>query len=981
MIRLLNFIEENGGMLLLGVSAILCLGALLCFLHSSPAKRQRICEFSLLFTLLWLALACIPINRLHLHLPSLKTAPIAPANPLSIGTGVPAGLPLSAANAPIGRSPDPANNPIIETTASFEPLPIALDAPVDRSPTPAITPSIETTPPADEITLPAAPIANKPSTPSSTPSHIIPIALLIGSCLMTLRILLGQFVLFRIFSHSKPDRHLATLAANEGAPRVDVRVSHRLSRPISFGLLRAKIILPHAHTADPNRVRQVLLHEIAHIQRKDAWGNLLMNLAGILLWFHPAYWILNSQARLARELLADDWAANKGDKQTYAMELIAIARMRVGSGSAGGVALGIMGSRSEFFRRMHMLISRKHNLEMNCSKLWRAGMFTVGLGLAAGLTASLGVKPVAAAEPPATPPIVNIVPGEGIVPSVPTSSNPNDVVITAATDEGAAAKVIVKSGNKTVKAGTLTLKNGQKTYTVKPGDTMTSISKAIFGKEGFQANILKANPNINPDQLKPGQVLIIPEMISFTDSSFVPGEKIRTVEILPGDTLKSIAQKIFKDEKASNEFLEANKSVTPEMLKPGVILVISLENKAIISLTTPSPATEMDKLVESYVKLGMDFLDQELKLMAEKHVAMQQNLAEAQLNLERTLKRLYAGQEDSNIADRVDNNVDIRKLRDQIASARQEFETVANRQGEDSPQFKAALDRLQRSEDELNNERRKIEGRIRVQMENSLKEQAEAANQNLQAMEQRIQAMQKAMTELKRLKNVPPRNVLVTPNPFQTDPKTLLRGVTLTGTILGTGDDQGKATAVLQIDGVGIRECHVGDTFFTPMGSLFTVVQIQSNQATLKYNDTLYDLTMGSIVAKGATPANVAPPNVEKPVEITRKIPDISNSSLPIDLINLANTAMEARGEVKMAKLKRVFASNPNDTALAQASLENTQQKADLLKEMVRSASASAESNLKMLEAKRNAGLINEEQFSEQALRAQMLKTILQSLE
>jgi hypothetical protein len=252
--------------------------------------------------------------------------------------------------------------------------------------------------PAGEDTGGASAISAEIASPDITSwNQRLSLAVLVGSGFMGLRILLGQLVLFRFFSHSKRDPHLVELAAREGAPNVDVRVSHRLSRPISFGLFRSKIILPADYLDESERVRQVLLHEIAHIRRKDAWGNFLMNLAGVLLWFHPAYWFLNAQARLARELIADDWAANKGDKHSYAMELIAIARMRVGSGIAGGIALGILGSRSEFFRRMHMLISRKQNLEMGCSRVWRAAMMTLGLGMMATLAATVGVKPAAAA--------------------------------------------------------------------------------------------------------------------------------------------------------------------------------------------------------------------------------------------------------------------------------------------------------------------------------------------------------------------------------------------------------------------------------------------------------------------------------------------------------------------------------------------------------------------------------------------------------
>jgi nucleoid-associated protein YgaU len=51
------------------------------------------------------------------------------------------------------------------------------------------------------------------------------------------------------------------------------------------------------------------------------------------------------------------------------------------------------------------------------------------------------------------------------------------------------------------------------TYTVKPGDTLSKISKELLGDGNAYMDIFNANRDqlTNPDQIKPGQVLKIPQ--------------------------------------------------------------------------------------------------------------------------------------------------------------------------------------------------------------------------------------------------------------------------------------------------------------------------------------------------------------------------------------------------------------------------------------------------------------------------------------
>src|SRR5205807_1326723 len=59
------FVLAHGLMLLAGGSAMLLAGAVAAWMPRSPLHRQRIGEMTLLCTLVWLLVACVPLPRWH----------------------------------------------------------------------------------------------------------------------------------------------------------------------------------------------------------------------------------------------------------------------------------------------------------------------------------------------------------------------------------------------------------------------------------------------------------------------------------------------------------------------------------------------------------------------------------------------------------------------------------------------------------------------------------------------------------------------------------------------------------------------------------------------------------------------------------------------------------------------------------------------------------------------------------------------------
>jgi uncharacterized protein (TIGR02246 family) len=88
------------------------------------------------------------------------------------------------------------------------------------------------------------------------------------------------------------------------------------------------LILPVvSKTWDEERLSQVLVHEIGHIQRWDVLTQALSSAACALYWFNPLVWMAARQMLVERERACDDLVLENGAKpSSYAHGLLEIAR-------------------------------------------------------------------------------------------------------------------------------------------------------------------------------------------------------------------------------------------------------------------------------------------------------------------------------------------------------------------------------------------------------------------------------------------------------------------------------------------------------------------------------------------------------------------------------------------------------------------------------------------------------------------------------
>jgi hypothetical protein len=127
--------------------------------------------------------------------------------------------------------------------------------------------------------------------------------------------------------------------------------------PITWGVVRPIILLPLDVGEWPEQnLRAALLHEMAHITRRD-WASLILSyLACAIYWFHPFVWLAASRMRDESEQACDDFVVTSGvPAAAYAQSLIEIVRS-VKRKSQFGISAISMANPPELSRRVTWLL-------------------------------------------------------------------------------------------------------------------------------------------------------------------------------------------------------------------------------------------------------------------------------------------------------------------------------------------------------------------------------------------------------------------------------------------------------------------------------------------------------------------------------------------------------------------------------------------------------------------------------------------------
>lgn len=150
-----------------------------------------------------------------------------------------------------------------------------------------------------------------------------------GALVLALRLFLGWLSARRLLRNSVP---IASLRAYE---------SSRISAPMTMGVFAPKVLLPLAWRDWPADVLEtVLLHERAHVARRDTAVAVLARINTCVFWFHPLAWALERTLAATAEYACDAAALKVlGARERYAEVLVSMAWQRVPGVGFGGVGL------------------------------------------------------------------------------------------------------------------------------------------------------------------------------------------------------------------------------------------------------------------------------------------------------------------------------------------------------------------------------------------------------------------------------------------------------------------------------------------------------------------------------------------------------------------------------------------------------------------------------------------------------------------
>jgi beta-lactamase regulating signal transducer with metallopeptidase domain len=131
--------------------------------------------------------------------------------------------------------------------------------------------------------------------------------------------------------------------------------------PMALGIGSPAIVIPE--TADAwalERRRAVLLHELAHIERRDCLTQTLASLTCAVYWIHPGAWWAAKRLQVEREFACDDRVLGLGaGARDYAGHLLEIA-YSLGNGRTPALAVG-MARRGQLEGRLLAVLDAARN--------------------------------------------------------------------------------------------------------------------------------------------------------------------------------------------------------------------------------------------------------------------------------------------------------------------------------------------------------------------------------------------------------------------------------------------------------------------------------------------------------------------------------------------------------------------------------------------------------------------------------------------
>lgn len=189
---------------------------------------------------------------------------------------------------------------------------------------------------------------------------------LLGAMLMAALVAGQYFVVRTRVARGEPVRDVKLLDALKTAcdrmgfnGDIPVITSNSVSNPALAGLFKPKLLLPVGvlKSLSAEELGAVLLHEIAHLKRRDLLVNWMVTGLQITNWFNPIIWWAFGRLRAEREMACDAAVLSKLDRSQQKSYAQALIRFLEGSTiQPRSLSLvGLLGPSGEIHRRLRAI--------------------------------------------------------------------------------------------------------------------------------------------------------------------------------------------------------------------------------------------------------------------------------------------------------------------------------------------------------------------------------------------------------------------------------------------------------------------------------------------------------------------------------------------------------------------------------------------------------------------------------------------------
>lgn len=174
-----------------------------------------------------------------------------------------------------------------------------------------------------------------------------------------------------LIERQRLDKLLARVLSKRA--RVPFRISDQISSPMLTGLISPVILLPENFIASlsERQLKSVLLHELAHFERKDLLANFLQKIIFAIFWFHPLIHMMDRMIARAREEICDNYVLAKEQPLDYSEALLHVSTLtsKCESGAVDTkLAVAMFGSEWKLEQRIGELLNENRERAMKLNR-------------------------------------------------------------------------------------------------------------------------------------------------------------------------------------------------------------------------------------------------------------------------------------------------------------------------------------------------------------------------------------------------------------------------------------------------------------------------------------------------------------------------------------------------------------------------------------------------------------------------------------